>query len=201
VRITLPNDHTLELYWEAEYLGAELGLVNPEVSPRYPVGVSVPRIDHAVLTAEEPEVLERLFKECLDFGIGERVLGSEPNPELLGSFMFCTNTPHDIAFLKGPNGKLHHFAYVVPDWSDLLRATRILVQDNVFVDEGPTQHAITRGTTTYFFDSSGNRNEIFSGGYTTFPDWKPITWTGSQLAKGIFYVQQELSDRFMNTLT
>ncbi|KKB99326.1 catechol 2,3-dioxygenase [Mycolicibacter arupensis] len=201
VRITLPSDHLVELYSEAEYVGHELGLLNPDVAPRNPIGVHVPRLDHAVITAEEPEVIERFFQECMGFKPAERVLGNEPKPELLGSFLFCSNTPHDFAVLKGPNNKLHHFAYTVQDWSDILRGTRILVQDDVRIDEGATQHSVTRGTTTYFFDTSGNRNEIFAGGYTTFPDWRPITWTGDNLAKSIFYFHQELSDEFMTTLT
>jgi catechol 2,3-dioxygenase len=44
----------------------------------------------------------------------------------------------------------------------------------------------TRGMTIYFFDPSGNRNEVFAGGYRTGPDFPTITWTEDQLGKGIF---------------
>lgn len=47
--------------------------------------------------------------------------------------------------------------------------------DDVSVDVGPTRHGITRGTTICFFDPSGNRNEVFSGGYQTFKDFPAIT--------------------------
>ncbi len=36
--------------------------------------------------------------------------------------MYCDESPHDIAFVKGPDGKLHHFAYHIDEWSALLRA-------------------------------------------------------------------------------
>jgi catechol 2,3-dioxygenase len=120
---------------------------------------------------------------------------------VLGSWMFCTNTPHDIAFIKGPNGKLHHFAYALTDWSEIKRAGILFAMDDVSVDVGPTQHGITRGETIYFFDPSGNRNEVFSGGYMTYPDFPSITWTADQLAKGIFYIGRELNDRFTSVLT
>jgi hypothetical protein len=44
--------------------------------------------------------------------------------------------------------------------------------DDVPIDIGPTRHGITRGTTIYFFDPSGNRNEVFAGlGYRVHHDF------------------------------
>jgi len=73
--------------------------------------------------------------------------------------------------------------------------------DDVSVDVGPTRHGITRGETIYFFDPSGNCNEVFSGGYITYPDFPTITWTPDQLAKGIFYISRELNEQFTTVLT
>jgi len=202
VRIVLPSEHVLELYADIEYTGTETGALNPDPFPRHLVGVGVPRIDHALITCEEPETLERFFADVLDFKPSERVVtGLDDDADLIGSWMFCTNTPHDIAFIKGPNGKLHHFAYWLNDWNEILRAGGIFAMDDVSVDVGPTQHGITRGTTIYFFDPSGNRNEVFSGGYITYPDFPTITWTPDQLAKGIFYISRELNERFTTVLT
>ncbi|KWW97603.1 catechol 1,2-dioxygenase [Carbonactinospora thermoautotrophica] len=201
LRVVLPSDHVLELYADIEYVGTETGTLNPDPFPRHLVGVGVPRIDHALITCEEPEVLERFFAECLDFHASERVVTQLDGGELLGSWMFCTNTPHDIAFIKGPNGKLHHFAYYLTDWNEILRAGDIFAMDDVSVDVGPTRHGITRGQTIYFFDPAGNRNEVFAAGYITYPDFPTITWTADQLAKGIFYVSRELNDRFTTVLT
>ncbi|TGD84050.1 catechol 2,3-dioxygenase, partial [Mycolicibacterium sp. CH28] len=52
-----------------------------------------------------------------------------------------------------------------------------------------------------FFDPSGNRNEVFAGGYLTFPDFPTITWTSDQLGKAIFYIGRELNDRFTSVVT
>jgi len=201
LRITLPSEHTLELYSDIEYLGTETGVLNPDPEPRHPRGVSVPHLDHALITTEDPALLERFFEECLGFRAAERLVTDPSAPELIGSWMFCSNTPHDIAFVKGPNGKLHHFAYHLQDWGKLLRAGDLFAMDDVPVDIGPTRHGITRGTKIYFFDPAGNRNEVFSGGYMTYPDFPTITWTVDQITRGIFYIGREMKESFLSTLT
>src|SRR5215207_4781590 len=200
-RNVLPSDHVLALYHDIELVGTETGTLNPDPFPRHLVGVGVPRIDHALITTEDPALLERFFGDVLGFRASERVVTDLDGGDVLGSWMFCTNTPHDIAFIKGPNGKLHHFAFGLTDWNEIKRAGAMFAMDDVSVDVGPTQHGITRGETIYFFDPSGNRNEVFSGGYITYPDFPVITWTADQLAKGIFYIGRELNDRFTSVLT
>ena len=201
IRIFTPSEHVLELYHDMTMVGTEVGTHNPEAFPRHLVGVGVPRIDHALIASEDPALVERFFTECLDFNVAERVVTEPDGGDVIGSWLFCTNTPHDIAVINGPNGKLHHFAYYLTDWSDILHAGDLFAMDDVAVDTGPTRHGITRGTTIYFFDPAGNRNEVFSGGYMTYPDFPTITWTADQLAKGIFYVGRELNERFTSVLT
>lgn len=201
LEVTLPSGHVVDLYSEAEYVGTELGTLNPAVAPRNPVGASAPRLDHAAITTADASTLERFFAECLDFRPSERIVDSIADGNLIGSFMFCGNTPHDVAILPGGDGQLHHFAYELSDWPAILRAGQVFGADGVVIDEGPKQHGITRGMTIYMFDPSGNRNEVFAGGYRTFADWKPITWTADHLAQGIFYVGNEMSERFLNVTT
>jgi catechol 2,3-dioxygenase len=201
IRVVLPSDHVLELYADMEQTGTDTGVHNPAPIPRHTTGIGVPRVDHALVTCEDPLTEERFFAECLGFRSAERLITDFDDGKLLGSWMFCSNTPHDIAFIKGPNAKLHHFAYSASDWNDIKRASQLLAMDDVSIDVGPAQHGITRGETVYFFDPSGNRNEIFAGGYMTFPDFPTITWTADQLAKGIFYMGSELNERFTTVLT
>ena len=74
--------------------------------------------------------------------------------------------------------------------------------EDVPVDIGPTRHGITRGTTIYFFDPAGNRNEVFAGlGYRVHHDFPTINWTADQLAKGIFYHARELNEAFTSVFT
>ncbi|MET0064561.1 MAG: VOC family protein, partial [Candidatus Thiodiazotropha endolucinida] len=71
----------------------------------------------------------------------------------------------------------------------------------ISIDIGPTRHGITRGRTIYFFDPSGNRNEVFHGSYDWYPDHEPITWTADELGGAIFYHDQKLNERFLTVVT
>lgn len=67
IRITLPSEHTLELYSEIEYLGTETGLWNPDPWPRSGLrGIGVPRLDHTLITTEDPQLLELFFEDVMD---------------------------------------------------------------------------------------------------------------------------------------
>ncbi|MPN61000.1 Metapyrocatechase [bioreactor metagenome] len=84
---------------------------------------------------------------------------------------------------------------------EVTRAADLFSMDDVPIDVGPTRHGITRGKTVYFFDPAGNRNEVFAGGYLSFPDRPMVTWTPDVLGKAIFYHARELNERFTTVLT
>ncbi|HVE26849.1 MAG TPA: catechol 2,3-dioxygenase [Sporichthya sp.] len=202
VRIVLPSGHLLELYSQMTCIGTDVGIHNPEVFPRHLVGVGVPRVDHCLLTTSDVQTTERFFIEALGFYPTERLQTTlEDDAHLIGTWLSTSNTVHDIAFIEGPDNKLHHWAFELGDWSAIGRAGSIFAMDDVSVDVGPTQHGITRGGTIYFFDPAGNRNEVFSGGYVAYRDRPAVTWTVDDLAKGIFYVQREVNERFTSVLT
>jgi catechol 2,3-dioxygenase len=98
-------------------------------------------------------------------------------------------------------GKLHHISFLLDSWEQVLRAADIMSMNRVSIDIGPTRHGITRGTTIYAFDPSGNRFETFCGGYETYPDYKPVTWTWDEVGAGIFYHDRKLNERFLSVVT
>jgi catechol 2,3-dioxygenase len=191
----------LELYAEAEQLGTQVGVLNPDPWPSGQTGIAPSRLDHMLVTAEDVQTNVDFFTNVLGFRMSERIVPDQNSDELLGAFLFCSNKAHDIAFVKGQNGKLHHYAFWLDSWNDILRAGDTLSRNNLKIDVGPTRHGITRGTTIYFFGPNGNRNEVFSGGYMTYPDFPRITWTADQIGKAIFYIQQEVNERFNTYLT
>jgi len=71
------------------------------------------------------------------------------------------------------------------------------------IDYGPSRHGITRGTTVYFFDPFGNRNETFGvhSAYQLDPDHKPICWTEDALGQGVFYYEREIIESFLSVVT
>jgi catechol 2,3-dioxygenase len=202
IRIHTPSDHLFEVYHGQTMVGTEVGTHNPESFPRHLVGVGVPAIDHALVTAEDVKGMERFLTETFGVYATERVPPSlEPDCDYIGTWMTSGNQIHQLAVIAGPQGKLHHFAFKLSDWNEVGHAADLFSMDDVPIDVGPTRHGITRGQTVYFFDPSGNRNEVFAGGYTAYPDRPVSIWTPDQIGKGIFYHARELNDRFTSVLT
>ena len=163
------------------------------------VGIAPPRLDHCLLTAENVPDMARFMAEALGFRLTEQLVSNEGHQLIV--FFERSHQPHDIAFTRGANGGLHHFAFWLDSWSDVGRAADILRMNGIDIDVGPTRHGITRGHTVYFFDPVGNRNEVFSGGYKTDSDWETITWTEDQFGKALFYYENKIVDSFVSIYT
>jgi catechol 2,3-dioxygenase len=163
------------------------------------VGIAPPRLDHTLLTTENVPDAARFMSEALQFRLTEQLVSNEGHQMVV--FFERSHQPHDIAFTRGANGGLHHFAFWLDSWSDVGRAADILRMNGIDIDIGPTRHGITRGHTVYFFDPVGNRNEVFSGGYKTDHDWETITWTEDQFGKALFYYENRVVDSFVSIYT
>jgi catechol 2,3-dioxygenase len=200
LRIELPSGHQGEFYATMERVGDMVGNLNPEPWPDGLKGIAPHRFDHCLLTCEDIETTTRYFTEVLDFHQSERLIAND-GKSMLASFLHVTNKAHDIAFIKGPNGKLHHVGFYIDSWEQVLKAADILARNDVRVELTPSRHGLTRGLTTYFFDPSGNRNETYCGGTFPYYDSEVVTWTEEQAAKGIFYHSREMITSFNTALT
>ncbi len=199
VRFVIPTGHQIELFAEKEIVGNGMPYVNPDAWPDGIVGMRATRFDHCLLYGPDIEGSVKVFTDVLDFDITEQVT---VNDEKIGLFVTCSNKAHDLAFIKHPDpDKLHHVSFYLETWEDVLRAADIISKEDISLDIGPTRHGITRGATIYFFDPSGNRNEVFSGGYIWYPDKPVLTWNQDQLGKAIFYHDRKLNDRFLTVVT
>ncbi len=201
VRFHLPTGHLIELYAEKTSVGNGLGDMNPEAWLADQKGISPIRMDHALIYGGDIDGNRKLFEEVLDFTLVERVK-LEDGVTDLATWLTCSNKAHDIAMVRhSEDNKLHHVSFLLETWEQVLRAADIMSMNRVSIDIGPTRHGITRGTTIYFFDPSGNRLETFSGGYQWYPDHHPITWTWDQVGRGIFYHDRKLNEAFLSVLT
>ena len=86
-----------------------------------------------------------------------------PDGTTIAAWLWQRPAPHDLAIVPGKPGGFHHAAFVVDTPDALFRAADILAMNKARIDYGPGRHGITRGTTIYFFDPSGNRLEAFGG--------------------------------------
>lgn len=196
LKFNMPSGHPMYLYAQKELVGKAVGTLNPEPWPDGLKGIGVHWLDHVLLMCElDPakgvnKVADtaKFLHDTMDFHLAEQVtVGPDANIQA-AVWMFRTSTPHDIALVGGPRMGIHHAAFFLDEWSDVLKAADILAKNKVKIDVTPQRHGITRGSTSYFFDPSGNRNETFAGlGYLAQPDMPPITWSEDQLWRGIFY--------------
>ena len=210
LQFKLPSGHEMRLYASKEFVGTDVGSTNPDPWPDGLKGAGAHWLDHCLLMCEmNPEVgintvadNTRFMTEALDFFLTEQVLvGPEGNMQA-ATWMARTTTPHDIAFVGGPRSGLHHIAFFLDSWHDVLKAADVMAKKKVKIDVAPTRHGITRGETIYFFDPSGNRNETFAGlGYLSQRDRPVTTWTEDKLGTAIFYHTGDLVPSFTDVYT
>ena len=91
--------------------------------------------------------------------------------------------------------------FYLPEWNDVGNAADLIAIHNLQLDIGPTRHAITRGYSIYFWEPSGNRIEVYSGGYVAYPDHPQRVWDASQLGRGLFYYSGEVIPSFLEIVT
>ncbi len=201
IRFQAPTGHLFELYADKEQTGRYgVGNHNPEAWPRDLKGMKAQRFDHCLLYGPDLDKTLDLFREVLGFDICEQVM--TPDGKRVAQFLTTSMKAHDIAFIDHPEpGKFHHASFFLETWEDVLRAGDLISMTDTSIDIGPTRHGITHGQTIYFFDPSGNRNEVFCGGDYFYPDHEPITWDADKLGKAIFYHDRQLNERFLTALT
>jgi catechol 2,3-dioxygenase len=200
VRFDTPSGHLFELYASKEQTGRwGLSNRNPEAWPRGLSGMRAQRLDHCLLYGPNIAGTVDLFREILGFDLVEQVMDGDTR---VAAFLTSSMKAHDVAFIECPApGKLHHISFLLESWDEVLRAADLISMTDTSIDIGPTRHGITHGKTIYFFDPSGNRNEVFAGGDYFYPDHEPITWDAEQLGKAIFYHDRKLNDAFLSVLT
>ncbi len=201
VQFTAPTGHVFELFATKKQTG-KWGIepVNPEAWPRGLKGMKATRFDHCLLYGDDLVGNLELFVDVLGFELAEQVVDPEGNKAAL--FLTVSMKAHDVAFIKHTEkNKFHHASFYLDTWQDVLRAADLISMTDTSIDIGPTRHGLTTGQTIYFFDPSGNRNEVFSGGNYHYPDYPPITWKVEDLGKAIFYHDRQLNERFLTALT
>jgi catechol 2,3-dioxygenase len=186
VRFDSPTGHYFELFAEKEQTG-KWGLTekNPEAWPEELKGMRATRFDHCLLYGDDIDGTAELLQNVLGFQLAEQVVDKE-NDLRVAAFLTVSMKAHDVAFVR---------------WNDVLRAADLISMHDIPLDIGPTRHGLTHGQTIYFFDPSGNRNEVFAGGDYTYPDHPVVTWDADKLGKAIFYHDRRLNEAFLGVVT
>ncbi len=210
LKFQMPSGHEMRLYADKTCVGTDVGSINPDPWPDDIRGAGAHWLDHCLLMCpfDPPNQIDkvaentRFFVEVLDFFQTERITVGPGGALQLASFLSCSSKPHDIAFVGGERAGLHHLSFFLDSWNDILKAGDIMGKNKVRVDVLPMRHGLTRGTTLYFFDPSGNRNETFAGlGYQAQRDMPVITWSEDQAARSIFFTSGDMPESFTTAYT
>jgi catechol 2,3-dioxygenase len=185
-----PDGHELELYWESEWFDApaELKPALKNQAQAYPArGVCVRRLDHVNFLSAEVEPSTEFLMDALGGRTTEQI--QLDSGDIAGRWLHFTNKSYDIVYTRdrtGANGRLHHIAFATDTREDILRAADIFLDNGVFIETGPHKHAIQQTFFLYVYEPGGNRIELCNpcARLVLAPDWKPITWTEAERAKG-----------------
>lgn len=202
VRFEIPSGHLIELYADKSKILTPQTVANPPPwNPESERGIAPVRFDHGLLYGPDIEKVQDLFCNVLGFYLTEQIF-LEDGKTQLAIWLSTSMKAHDIAFVRHaePN-KLHHISFMLESWEKVLRSADIMSMNNISIDMGPTRHGVTRGTTIYAFDPSGNRFETFCGGYQCYPDWEPLTWTWDEVGAAVYYHDRKLNPAFLEVVT
>jgi catechol-2,3-dioxygenase len=101
------------------------------------------------------------IEEITDFYV--KVLGFRKSDWREGRSMFlrCSPDHHTINFFKGER-KLAHLAFELKDFSELARASDLLVRNGFPLDWGPARHTIGHNCACYHKNPDGTRMEFYA---------------------------------------
>lgn len=197
----IPTGHKIGVYATVEMAEHHPQIFNPQIWEDEPHGMKVTHFDHALLYGPNQAIAVKWFMEVLGFTIAEYVEKPDKSGHLC-TWLSAGCKAHDVAILDfDVPGVLHHISFHLPDWNAIGHAADIMGRYGIQLDTNPMRHGITRGQTIYFFDPSGNRNEVFAGGYEYLPDMPVRYWDFDHVGEGIFYYDKALNDRFLNVYT
>lgn len=182
LRFLTPGGMPFELYWERElYAPGDEGLASklPSHPQRYGSrGIAPRRFDHVNFLTNDPAAEQEWVTK--ELGIHHRYYAEGSGGNRLGSWLSRTNIAHEVAIMRNRTQSgtmLHHVGYYLDSPDHVVRAATILADNGVEIEWGPGSHGTSGAIFLYCFDPSGNRFEIWTGGFLIFaPDWEPIRW-------------------------
>jgi len=203
IQFVLPSGHTMQLYAEKLLTGNTMGYHNPGVTPAEGVvrGFRINRLDHVLLGGVNLDENVRLFHEVFDFDLSEKIVDATTKASM-AVFLSCSTKPHDIAFVAQPEAnRFHHVSFLLESAHDVVKAADLIGKYRIPVDVSLNRHGVTRGVTIYFFDPSGNRNEVFSEGYVHYPDTPTLVWDTDDIGHAGFSQDNVMRQSFFEVLT
>lgn len=189
LRFLTPAGLPFELYWEVSPFLATADVASrlpshPQRVPRQ--GAGPRRFDHVNFLLNDVEPEQTWL--TAELGIHHRYYILSASGGRVGSWLSRTNIAHEIALMRNRNQNgsfLHHVAYYLDSPDQVVRAATLLADHGARIEWGPGQHGTSSAMFLYFFEPSGHRVELWTGGMLIFaPDWKPLKWDPENMGLG-----------------
>ena len=196
-----PDGHVMEMYYESEWYAdsrpEELAPALKNQAQAYPGrGVCVRNLDHVNYLAQDSNSCGDFMVNQLGARITERIQLDDGTYSAVWTHF--AQKSYDVVYTNdwtGTRGRLHHIAFKTDTREDILRAADIALDKGVFIETGPHKHAIQQTFFLYLYEPGGNRIELCNsnGRLIYAPDWKTVTWTEAERAKGQAWGLQTIS--------
>ena len=166
---------TIELFQDWKFLDGE----PPAAGSLTPV-----KLGHLAYVVEDPQAVFEFYARVLGFRLSDWI----------GDyfvFLRCGPDHHTVNFIRGPNTRMHHFAFEVKDTAQLTAACDMLGRKNLEIVWGPVRHGPGHNIALYHRNPDDLMVEFFTdldrmsdeeGGYFDPKPWhrdrpqKPKTW-------------------------
>ncbi len=184
------DGHIFEVYWDTvEYdpPDSEKPALRNIAQRYHGRGACPRRIDHVNLLANDVAAFRDFMTTCLAARITEQIVFDDGT--VTGCWFTVNNKTYDLACGRdsaGAKGRLHPLTFATDQREDILRAADIYLENGIFIEAGPHKHAVQGTFFLYAWEPAGNRIELANSGARLIlrPDWKPVTWTQAERAKG-----------------
>lgn len=185
-----PDGHPMGVYWDVDWYepdDTDRPALKNQAAAFPGRGCNVRRLDHINYLAKEIDPVDEFVTSVLGGRQTERIAREDGGYD--GIWYTFTDKTYDVVFTRdflGARGRLHHLAFATDTREDILRAADVFLEAGIHIETGPHKHAIQQGFFLYVWEPGGNRIELHNAGARLLlaPDWKPITWTPEERAKG-----------------
>ncbi len=135
------------------------------------------RIDHFQILTPDVRVACQFYMAA-GFRLSE-FIGEDGDFDPIAVFLQRKGNPHDIALFNGRGPRIHHFAYLCTETSNLLHACDVAGElgYGLEVERGPGRHGPGHALFVYFRDPDGHRCELFNTHYLIMDlENEPVRW-------------------------
>ena len=117
-------------------------------------GISPLKLGHVAYSMPTIEAISEFYVGTLGFKKSDWREGTS-------MFLRCSTDHHTVNFFKGEQ-RLHHLAFEVKDFPELVRASDILVRNNHPLQWGPARHTIGHNCASYHTNPDGLLIELYA---------------------------------------